>query len=310
MANPNFETLIKSIYTKSPLQKKKLNKHLSKRDKTYFQEAEQFCIDYFGYLESQGISVEDAIDSYLKLCQDMMVCQASFMRTGEYPVIESDHSYENIYTNEEKMKSYMIGLAVSQYLWETHYDMFIFFTLYIKNHSVDINSYLEIGPGHSLFLNKALSYLSRKAKITTVDISLISINIAESIVKYFWPGESRVQYYNSDMLDFDVKTDFDFITMGEVLEHVNYPEQLLMKLRKLLKNNGRAFVSTCVDAPAIDHVYHFKSIQEIRDLFSICNLSIEDELVLPVEDLPMDEIIARKISINYCAILKTKSKTN
>ena len=33
-------------------------------------------------------------------------------------------------------------------------------------------------------------------------------------------------------------------------------------------------------------------------------LIIKNELVLPVEDLPMDEIIKKKITINYCAIVK------
>jgi hypothetical protein len=55
-------------------------------------------------------------------------------------------------------------------------------------------------------------------------------------------------------------------------------------------------------------VYHFKSVEEIRELFNRCNLEIIEERILPVEDLPMDEIIKHKITINYCAIVKSIKK--
>jgi hypothetical protein len=92
--------------------------------------------------------------------------------------------------------------------------------------------------------------------------------------------------------------------MGEVLEHVNHPSFLLKRLRLLLAKNGKAFVSTCVNCPAIDHIYHFKSIEEIRIMLRDCGLKIIDEKVLPVENLPMEEIIEQKITINYCAIIE------
>ena len=123
-------------------------------------------------------------------------------------------------------------------------------------------------------------------------------------MNYFKPEIANIAYHHTDMLDLDLSEKYDFITMGEVLEHVNYPEKLLIKLKDLLSQNGRSFVSTCVDCPSIDHVYHFKSVDEIREMFHKCGLAIEEERVLPVEKLPMDEIARRKITINYCAILK------
>lgn len=304
----DFNALLESIYAKSPLQKKKLAKHLAKRDQSYFREAQKFCQDYFGFLDARGILDEEAVNAYLKLCQDMFICQVEFMKTGKYPVALSTKAYDDVYNNKEAMTSYMIGLAISQFLWETHYDMFSFLDSHLKKHGTSINSYLEIGPGHGLFLNKALAYLNEKAQLTAVDISPTSIDITKSIIEHFWPGETRVEFHNCDMLDFEANTRFDFITMGEVLEHVNYPEKLLNQLRSLLNKDGRAFVSTCVDAPAIDHVHHFKSVDEIRDLFNVCDLKIREERVLPVEDLPLEEIVARRITINYCAILEVSRK--
>ncbi len=94
--------------------------------------------------------------------------------------------------------------------------------------------------------------------------------------------------------------------MGEVLEHVDKPHELLEKIHGLIAENGEIFLSTCVDCPSIDHVFHFKSVKEIDDMIESSGFKIIDKLVLPVEDKPMDEIIKRKITINYCALLKKK----
>ncbi len=39
-------------------------------------------------------------------------------------------------------------------------------------------------------------------------------------------------------------------------------------------------------------------------MFRKCGLGIVEERVLPVEDLPFEEIMEKKITVNYCAILK------
>ena len=73
-----------------------------------------------------------------------------------------------------------------------------------------------------------------------------------------------------------------------------------------MNKDGKVFLSTCVDCPTIDHVYHFRSIKHIESLIKESGFKIDDRKILPVEDLPMKEIIKKKITINYCAILKKK----
>ena len=91
--------------------------------------------------------------------------------------------------------------------------------------------------------------------------------------------------------------------MGEVIEHVENPKLLLNKIEKLLKTNGKAFISTCVNCPMIDHLYHFKTVNEIRKMLNKCGLDVISEKILPVENLPMLEIVDKKITINYSAIV-------
>ena len=302
---PTLNAIIAAVYRKSPFQKKKLEKFLGQQSPAFLAEAEEFFRQFSDYLQEQKIEPGYAVDAYLDMCKSMMKAQMYFLKHGKYPASSAVDAYENVYSDEAGMKSYMFGLALSQFLWATHYEMFSCFKQALAGQPA--GSYLEIGPGHGLFLHTAMKLLPPAARLTAVDISPVSMAITKSIVQFFHPkaGE-RIQYHTGDMLNFSLSEKFDFITMGEVIEHVNFPEKLLRKLHDLLAPEGRAFVSTCVNCPAVDHVYHFHAIEEIRSMLENCGLRIVEERVLPVEDLPMTEIVRRKITINYCAIISAK----
>jgi 2-polyprenyl-3-methyl-5-hydroxy-6-metoxy-1,4-benzoquinol methylase len=300
----NFNIIINKIYQKSPFQRKKLENYLQSMDQCFFDEAEAFATTYFDYLASNGISIDLAVNSYLDMIKKMMLCQVEFMKTGKYSISNSLQAEQTVYNDYEKMNSYMFGLALSQFLWKTHYIMYKFFQQKLKENTDIIHSYLEIGPGHGLYLSKALEYLLKNEKFTAVDISSKSIGLTKSVLKYFHPEKvDEIRFIVKDILLLEINEKFDFITMGEVIEHVDFPEKLLLKVKSLLSDNGKAFISTCVNCPAIDHVYHFKTVEEIKEILYSCGFSILDEQVLPVENLPMEEIISQKITINYCALI-------
>ena len=181
-----------------------------------------------------------------------------------------------------------------------------FFQNEIKKKELEIDNYLEIGCGHGLFLLEAINRFEDKINYEIVDISKTSIDITKSIIDFNVKKKLNIQYKLQDVLKYETKKKFDFIEMGEVLEHVDLPGKLLKKIKNLLEDDGKIFLSTCVDCPTIDHVYHFKSVKEIEDLIRSSGLTIKNRMVLPVEDLPMKEIIRRKITINYCALLSKK----
>ena len=304
----NFNNIIQIIFKKSPLQKKKILNFISKQNNDYFVKAENFSKNYSKYLNEQNIPLQYAINSYLKMCNNMVASQIFFYKEKKYPNKNAKLALENVYSNEEEMKQYMIGLAISQFLWSTHYEMYLFLQQNIRKYKNSINKYLEIGPGHGLFLTEAIKILGNKVDFSAVDISETSLNITRSIINYLNKGEASVNYFQQDFNSFDQKKEYDFITMGEVLEHVDDPSLILKTFFRLLSKNSRGFISTCVDCPSIDHVYHFTSVQHIRDTLIKNNLIIESEKVLPTENLPMNEIIKKKITINYCAMVKKNEK--
>jgi len=303
----NLNDVLLRIYSKAPLQKKKLEKYISSMPRLFFDEANQFVKEYSSYLKSQNLSFDFAIDSYLKMCKDMVKSQIYFMKNKKYPLEDQNQAYEEVYSSKEEMEPFMVGLALSQYLWKTHYQIFRHLKETLNQNKENIRKYLEIGPGHGLFLKEAINIIGSNCKYTAIDLSKVSLELTKSIISFHKLGESKVDYIHDDMLNIKSRDMYDFIVMGEVLEHVEEPTYLLNKLNTLLNDQGLAFISTCVDCPTIDHVYHFKSVEEIREMLKLCQFEIVGEKILPVEELPMDEIIKRKITINYSAVIKRKN---
>ena len=298
-----FLDIVKRIYAKSPMQKKRISVYLEGRSPIYFQEADEFAVRYCDFLATQGISVDCAVDAYIKMCNDMMRCQVAFMRTGRYPVESSDNANIAVYSNEREMLNYMVGLAISQFLWHSHYEIYSFFKATIRERAGFISNYLEIGPGHGLFLQNALKELNLKQAVA-IDISKTSLDLTRAIIAHSDPsGNNNVHYVMGDILKVELGIKFDFITMGEVLEHVDYPNELLIRLKKMLVPGGRGFISTCANCPAIDHVYQFDTVHQIRELITSCGLTIIKDMPLSVENITVIEAEYKKFPINYCAIV-------
>ena len=299
-----FLDIVDRIYAKSPLQKKRLSAYLSERSPVFFQEADEFTARYGDFLATRGVSIDYAVDAYLKMCGNMLRCQVDFMRTGRYPVESSDQANHAVYSSESEMLSYMVGLGISQFLWNTHFEMFSFFSAAIRERVSLIESYLEIGPGHGLFLEKALALGENLKEAVAVDISPTSLGLTQAIIAHSMPDKKNVRFVLGDILKTDLGSQFDFITMGEVLEHVNQPNTLLTRLKQMLAPGGHGFISTCANCPAIDHVYQFDTVDQIRQLITSSGLIIEKDLPLPVENMSVSEAENRRITINYCALVR------
>ena len=53
--------------------------------------------------------------------------------------------------------------------------------------------------------------------------------------------------------------------MGEVLEHVEQPEVFLRRIADLAKDDAYIFITTCINAPAVDHIYLWRTTDELED---------------------------------------------
>ena len=94
--------------------------------------------------------------------------------------------------------------------------------------------------------------------------------------------------------------------MGEVLEHVEDPVGLLKKLASFMADDGHLCITTPANSPVIDHIYHFRNAQDIREVITASGLTIDDETKVYVEDVS-EEIAERlKVTLMYGALLSKR----
>ncbi len=298
----SFMRFVSLIMEKNLLQKKAVESFLKHRDNTFWRRAEWVSSRLLSLCEKSDISIEYIVDAYLTMCKNMINEQLRFRRTGKYTCQSASSARENIYTSEKKMASYMYGLALSQFLWPNHYAMYDFFIS--ESSKIDgVESYLEIGPGHGLFLVESINNFPA-AKFDSIDISPVSNNISKSILKHFSGGIAKCNFQVKDVNHLS-SGKYDYIVMCEVLEHLDEPGSVMVIIRNLLNEGGYFFITTCANCPAIDHVFQYHCVGHIRAEIKEAGFEIVSELPLPVGSFTENNWAAQKIEVNYAAMLKS-----
>ena len=259
----NIRYIVEQIQIKDPLHSKRIQKNLKKNDQDYYNRANDFFSKYEYLLKNENKSFDYAIDCYLQMLADINFESIRFLETGEYTSKSFNEVNQRVYNNPEIMEYYMHGLLMSQFLWKQHYDILRWFNLMIRKNCKNIENYLEVGGGHGLYISEAIKLIGDNAKYDLVDISKSSLEMAEKMI-----SNNSIKTMLIDIFEYFPMKKYDFITMGEVLEHVEEPVKLLQKLHTLLNDKGKLIITTPTNAPAIDHIYLFKNADDIRNVIS------------------------------------------
>jgi SAM-dependent methyltransferase len=291
--------ILSKIQNKNPGHFSKLEANLADLDAGYTIAANAFFDKYFSYLNKNNIELDFGIDCYLHMISDMLEERLKFIREGSYSNSSFDDVEKRIYGNPEIMTYHMHGLVLAQFLWFDQYERLVFFSKNLKKHHNNIQKYLEIGGGHGLYINEAIAVIPETPQFDLVDISQSSLDLARGIV-----NNDRINYYLKNIFDFSDDEKYDFITMGEVLEHVEDPLSLLQKIANLLSEDGVCYITTPINAPMIDHIYLFNNEDEIRDLFRQANFEIMEERIVISEKITEKQAAKRKVPVMYAAFIK------
>ena len=301
-SGPNLSRIVEIIGRQNPLQRKRIREFLSVRDAEYWDFAESLSKTLNERLLQTQESAEEAARAYNRMCMDFLKEQIRFKKTGKYLIDDAAVAYEEVYSKPEVMRYYMIGLLLSYMFWPNHYTMLRFLDDHLEGRT--IKRYLEIAPGHGLFATHAIQQ-SPSLSGTLVDLSPTSLEMTKSILKAFDVDTSRLRFVQGDFMKTDLgESNFDFISMGEVIEHVNEADVMMAGAAKLLSEDGSIFMTTCANCPALDHVYHFHNVKEIRELIAAAGLKIEAEMWLPADPIPEHMWEKELVTVNYCCILK------
>ena len=208
---------------------------------------------------------------------------------------------ESVYHDRDYMDRYMYGLAITNFLWPNHLAMARFLRETLPRDRS--GRYLEIGPGHGFLLLSALEVGSFD-EVLAVDLSAASVEQTRTIIDHFNPdAPARVE--QRDFLEAaDLEPgSFDAIVMGEVLEHVEQPDVFLRRIAELAKDDAYIFVTTCINAPAVDHIFLWRTTDELEEMITDNGLTIVEPLRLPYEGKSLEESRELNLPINVAYVL-------
>jgi 2-polyprenyl-3-methyl-5-hydroxy-6-metoxy-1,4-benzoquinol methylase len=281
-----------------PAHAARLGLWISQRDEAYLAKATDFFRRYRDYIESTGRTLEYGLDCYLKLRARMVHERLEFLRSGHYANRSFAEVEKQIYSNPAAFEYHMHGLMFAQFFWPEQYTRFRFFSDHIRNELAQGGRYLEIGGGHALYILEAMSQAPWNTAFELVDISPSSMALAQGITRGL-----AIDFRLMNICDFAPDVKFNFITMGEVLEHVEAPLQLLVQVRNLLAPGGKTFISTPANSPTIDHIYLFNDADEIRAMLKDAGFEILREATQYADNVNAEKARKLKVALMYAAFV-------
>jgi SAM-dependent methyltransferase len=292
---------IERIAANDPRSGAKLQAYAEGAGATFQHRAGAFLGRFKQFLEGKGKSFDYGIECYLKLRATMAWEELNFLRSGSYFSRSFAEVAERVYHNPEVMEYHMYGLVFAQFLWPDQYRRFSFFCDNFPHYAPRVRNYLEIGAGHALYASEAVSVLPREAHVDVVDISQSSMELAHGMLE-----ATNVSWHLADIFDFEPQQHYDFITMGEVLEHLEDPLSMLKRIRALLTPEGAAYITTPANSAMIDHIYLFNNAGEIREMLHAGGFAIENETSMYAKEMSPERAQAQKVALMYAAIVRPR----
>jgi len=286
---------IEMVSERNALQKKQLRRlDLSEEEIEEFEGVLCFLSDVY------GCSLDFLAESYLFLVDMIKEEQYYFAVNGRYRNSTFAEVDREVYHNQNYMDKYMTGLALSDYIWKQHLKMIRFFEVVLREQGRG-NNYLEIGPGFGQYLIRAVQ--ARKfCRYFAVDVSPTSVQKCQAYLAY--RGLKDIcEVVIQDFFEFSSEQRYSFIVMGEVLEHVERPLDMLKKIYSLLEWNGQAYISTVINAPAIDHIYLFRNEEEVFDMISQAGFEIKNHICTAAGDIKTETAMKKSLPVNIAMIL-------
>lgn len=254
-------------------------------------------------LKIAGDDLKRFIEGYRWMCGMMMDEALYFQRHGKYRLSSFAEVEAAVYQNSRIMRLYMDGLLLSQVIWPNHVRAFDF---YLRKFVSELNPdsrHLEVGPGHGLLLHYAMQALSHSPEAW--DISPHSIKCTHECLDALG-GSGKANIYCKDILKLAINDcpRYDSIVLSEVLEHSDDPERMLHCAASILTPGGIIFVNVPVNSPSVDHIYLFRTPEEVANLIGRVGLEIENMLIAPSAGL--DEARSRKLNASITCVFLAK----
>lgn len=294
----NSDRLIELIGNRNLLQKKYVEKNNSAFDE---EEIEAFDMLISYYIE-QGETVESLADLYLAYIDDLMEERYFFVQHGCYRYASAEEVHGIFYENQQYMKIYMVGLALSTFLLTSHRAYMKWYKDCIRKYCGGGKAWLEVGPGHGVYFTYAVNHTEYDCYYG-IDLSQTAVDMSRSIIGKQVNGQKQVVIEKKDFLELSDDKKYDAIIAGEVLEHVEDPGLFLRKMKRLAKQDAFIYVTTAINCLQKDHIYLFQTIEEVETLIRDSGLKIADRLYVPTNGYSLEKAVRKAVAINVAYVL-------
>jgi 2-polyprenyl-3-methyl-5-hydroxy-6-metoxy-1,4-benzoquinol methylase len=297
-----LDSVVARIEALDPLHGKKTRQWIESNDAAFRRRAEDFLAQVDEFLRGSGHDLSFGVDCYLRWIRDIRAEMVDFMRTGEYSCKSFAEVNRRVYADPGVMEAHTIGLLLSRLLLKHNYQPLEFFVSLLPPMAGRVESFLEIGAGHGLFIAEARKAFAETASYDVLDISESAIGVARRLIQ-----APEVHFIVGDVLAWDAPRRYDFIAMAEVIEHLEDPLPLMRRVRGLLAPHGVLFLTTPTNAPAIDHIYLFHNASEIRSLIAEAGYAIVEEACFAAANVLPERAEELKITTIYCGLLRSRA---
>lgn len=252
----------------------------TRMDDEYYEFAQAVC----EVLDNKNRSLRKdnygSLKSFIRFSNDYLQLQLELVKTGRYKYSTELELIEKVYSTQKMDDYYLDGLYLSQIFWVNHYKILRYFGRNFLRRIKDGCSILEVPGGTGIFTGIVLAKKKIK-QADVIDISPSSIEYSKKIIELF-SGRRDVKFYQRNIFHYNECQLYDYIICGELIEHVENPLKILEILKKAVRPGGYIFLTTACFTAAIDHIYLFNNMDEVRKLISASDLKCESEMILPL----------------------------
>jgi len=293
------EQIVESVVAKKPMHRRFLRRAIAALSESERDEVEA----YIAFSLEEGITAEQLADAYLTIVEDTFVEELRFRETGRYRFSSFAEARNAVYDNHDYMRRYMIGLALSSFWWPNHMKMRRFFQQQLPLLATRSGTYREVGPGHGMYFLESMRHC-RFESYEGIDISPTSVALTRRLIDSGAFGSfPRARIVLGDFLDDAPLASANVLVMGEVLEHVEDPGVFLRRAYQTTVEDPMFFLTTCINAPAIDHLYNPGTIQNLEQLFLDHGFVVRERCIVPRDGATLDECIRDRLAINVAYLL-------
>jgi SAM-dependent methyltransferase len=218
-----------------------------------------------------------AVAGYARFALDVLRLQARFDETGRYEPKAYVDVEREVYADATYMETcYLPGLLLSHYLWPHHHREAEFFEEVFVAEMIrsGADAFYDVGVGTGFYSRLAL-VAAQGTRGHGFDISPSSSAFAKRHAAAFGAGD-RYDVEVRDVVS-DPPPPVQWLISVEVIEHLEDPVAFLTALRGILAPGGKAFIGTALNAPNADHVYLYRTTDEVTAHLRAAGFIIEEE---------------------------------